>query len=124
MNYIYDVQEFTVTVAAAATSGTQAEPCNPIRGKLISVMAKVNADTTVTGFKVELTRVDNVGSTVQVYQSEDTAIPDDGDWHDADSGPPDVVLNYPKDGDYTWKVTTDGAATAAMSVKIRRIVEA
>ena len=118
--------EITVTVAASGANGTTSDPCNPINSHwLQKVQAYCAADTSANSFKVELLRQDPLTETYYpVYTSSDEAIPDDADWHNCDSESLlNIPLSFPKDGNYTWRVTPDLPPAAAMSVKIRRTLQ-
>ena len=119
-----DIQEFTLAVAIAGTSGTQTDPVNPLRGTLKKVQVKCANDTNVTGMKVELLRYDRlVPGYVAVYTGSDMAIGDDGSWHDVDGETDiDIDLSFALDGNYTWRITPDAAPAVAMAVKIRRTI--
>jgi len=117
-----DMQEFTLTVALGASTGTQADPVNPLRGTLKKVQVKCANDANVTGMKIELLRYDRlVPGYVAVYTGADQTIADDGVWHDVDGMTDiDISLSFALDGNYTWRITPDAAPAAAMAVKIRR----
>lgn len=116
-------QRFTCSVAAAGSTGTVSDPCNPINGTLKNVRIKCANDANVSGLKVELVRTDSAGghAYITVYTGSDNAIPDNGEWHEADAVTNvDVPLNFAQDGNYTWRITPDAVPAAAMSVSIER----
>lgn len=116
----------TVAVLLGASTGTQLDPCNPLRGTLTKVRARVAADTTVATFKTELYYYDNkLRSNVTIYTASDAAIPDDAAWHDCDADKDlSIPLSFAQHGNYTWKITTDVASTAAMAIELEVTVEA
>ena len=120
-----DVQEVKVTIAAAATTGTTEDPCNPLRGSLKKVEMYAANDANVSGVKLELLRYDQRSRAyVAVYTSDNEAIVDDGTWRSADSDKDlDVALSTAKDGNYTWRATADAATAASFDVYIRRTLE-
>ena len=115
-----------VVIAAAGTSGTALDLCNPLRGVLKKVKIRSAADTTTTSLKTELYYYDKrLRSNVTIYTASDAAIPDDGAWHDADSDKNlDVPLSFAQHGNYTWKVTPDATPAAEMTVYIEVTIEA
>ena len=121
-----NIYGLTVTVALGGTSGTQLDPCNPLRGTLTKVKARAADDTTVSTFKAELYYYDNkLRSNVTIYTASDAAIPDDAAWHDCDADKDlSIPLSFAQHGNYTWKITTDDAATAAMAIELEVTVEA
>lgn len=116
-------QMITLTVAAGASTGTQADPCNPMCGTLKRVEVKCANDGNVAGMKVELLWRERTGGKayIPIYTGSDNAIADDDTWNDADGVTDvDIPLNFAVDGDYTWRITPDAAPAAEMTVYIRR----
>jgi len=115
-----DIQTVSVSVSLGATSGTALDICNPLRGTLKKVEVKAANDANVSGMKVQLLR----GDSTVVYTGDNEAIVDDGSFHGADSDKNlDISLKTAAEGNYTWQITVDAAAAAAMTVYVRRIIE-